>query len=261
MNVLFYDILQLSDAPEELISPDLADVSEETSFSVTLDKVREFDCIGIGYTDATRVYINDETIVVNDTGDFPDSYKNGLYLIDKQTTDKLEISHNGSYIGRIAAGTKRKLGAAPSREPGLWTTADNRTTLSGQVVPGAGGVSGRKIGVTFTYKFTYDIFKDIELAYPEQLSKNYPIFIEFTQEEYYRDYTKKMVLGPGSVTDMVLGSTGGDMILGNATDYTEKGRFPWGKLYAYMDGIEEFVFQSSVNRFLYSQGITLQEAY
>lgn len=260
MYILFYDYLQSSNAPAELISPSLADVSTETSFSITIDRQREFDCVGIGYTDATTVTVNGVTIQVDDPGDFPTSYSNGLYLIDKQATDKVTISHNGTYIGRIAIGLKRLLGCSPSREPGLWSTEEQRTTLSGQTVPGSGGVAGRKMGVTVTYKYDYDTYKDIQLAYPGQLSKGYPVFIAFTQEEYSRDYTKDLVLGATGV-DLYLGATGVDLILGNATNYKEVGRFPWGKLYAYINGIDDFILQSSVNRFLYSRNHTLEERY
>jgi hypothetical protein len=263
MDILIYDIIQLSDAPEELKTPSLADVSTDTEFDITLDKTREIDCIGIGNTDATRVTINGENISLIDTGDYPESYANGLYDITFQTVGDLEISHNGSYIGRIGVGLKRCLGVSPSIQTGFWSTQNNRKTLSNQVVPGAGGVSGRKQGVKFTYKFTWDIFNDLQLAYPNQLSRNFPFFMAFSsKEEYFRNFDKDMLLGPAPISDMVLGDAPvTDMILGNASNFTEEGRFPWGKLYATWDGVEDFILQSSVNRFLYSKAATFMEAY
>lgn len=220
MYLLINDFMQSSDAPEELISPALADACTETPITVTLDAERTFDCVGIGYTDATTVTVNSQPITITNPSPYPDSYKNGLYLITSVTSDTITISHNGTYLGRLAVGLKRLLGCAPSREPGFWTTEVNRETLSGQVIPGAGGISGRQIDVDFRYKFTQAIFNDIEVAYASQLSKGFPLFMAFTQEA---------------------------------------SRMPWARLYGKTDN--QLLFQSSVNRFLYSRLFRFEERY
>ena len=222
MKVLFYDYMQMSDAPSTLISADLSDKYTTTSVSVTLDEPRTFDCIGIGNTDATTITINSESITITDPSPYPDSYKNGLYLLDSsQTTDTVEIAHDGTYLGRLALGQSRSLGAAPAREPGFYSTNSDRQTLSMNTIPGAGGVTGRKIDVDFRYKFTEDMFRDIELAYPEQIGRGFPLF----------------------------------MIFDNETS-----RIPWERLYG-KPSDKELLFQSSVNRFLYSRKFSFSEAY
>ena len=217
MKILINDVLQYATAgvPDELISPSLADRDNATSYSITLDTTRDIDCFGIGNTDATEVTINGDTITLASTD------KNGLYLLTSElSTSSLTITHNGSYIGRLAVGKSRSLGAAPAREPGFYTTAEPRITASGQVVEGAGGVSGRTIQLDFRYKFTQDIFDDIEAAYEGQISRGFPFFLYFDKETH---------------------------------------RMPWERLYASSD--QELVFQSSVNRFLYSRRMTFTERF
>ena len=221
MKILFYDYMQESDAPSTLISPALSDTYSGTSFTVTLSQSRTFDSVGIGYTDADNITINGETISLPDPSPYPDSYRNGLYLITAQTTDTLVISHDGSYIGRLAVGMARELGAAPSREPGFYSTNSDRETLSMQTIPGAGGVTGRKIQVDFRYKFTETIVNDIELAYPGQIGRGYPLFLYFD--------TSCLV-------------------------------WPWARLYGKPTD-KEWVFESSARKYLYSYKINFKEAF
>lgn len=222
MKILFYDYMQESNAPSTLLSPALSDVYTTASLTVTLDQSRTFDSVGIGYTDATSLTINGETITISDPSPYPDSYKNGLYILDTpQTTDTLVISHNGSYLGRLAVGPARELGAAPSREPGFYSTNSDRETLSMQTIPGAGGVTGRKIQVDFRYKFDEDTVRDIELAYPAQIGRGYPFFLWFD--------TTKLV-------------------------------WPWARLYG-KPNKKEILLQSSVRKFLYSYKMMFSEAY
>ena len=215
--------MQSSDAVSTLISPALSDTTTASPGTIDLGSSKTFNAVGIGYTDATTVTVDGEAITVTNPTPYPGSYRNGLYaLTSSHTGQNITISHNGTYIGRIALGLSRTIGCAPAREPGLWTTATSRTTLSGQVISGAGGVSGRIITVDARYKIDDDIFSDFELAYAGQISKNYPFFILFDDES---------------------------------------SRFPWTRLYATIDKIESFILQSSVNRFLYSRKFTLKEAF
>lgn len=183
MRILFYDLMQVAaDAPASLISPALADVWLGNSLTVTFANPRSFDCVGIGNTDATVVTVAGQPVVITDQTPFPDDHKNGLYLLQQTTVSSVSITHNGTYIGRLALGMSRRLGCGKAREPGFWTTTQSRTTLSGQVVSGAGGVSGRRIDVDFRYKIDRSVFDDIELAYPGQLSRGYPLFMIFDEE-------------------------------------------------------------------------------
>lgn len=211
MRILIDDKIQASDAPDAIKSPALADYSTLTTVTITLAGTETIDCIGIGGTDAETVTINGTDV----------SYiESGLYMIADTDTDTLTISHDGTYIGRIAAGKSRFLGAAPMREPGFYTTEVTRVTASGQVIPGAGGYSGRRIGLDFRYKIDADIFQDFQDAYATQIAKGFPFFLYFDMETH---------------------------------------RMPWTRLYGRTDN--ELLFQSSVNRFLYSRRFEFQEAF
>ena len=199
MKILINDVIQNSDASDELKSPSLADVEINSIGTITLDATYDINCIGIGYTDATEVIINGETIVPETTE------QNGLYeLVTPLNTNTLVVSHNGTYIGRLAAGLKRTLGASPTNEPGFYTTQTPRVTASGQTVEGAGGVSGRRIDLDFRYKFTETIYTDIQTAYAGQLAKGFPLFMFFdieTRMPYTRLYasTDNNLLFQGAV--------------------------------------------------------------
>lgn len=209
MRILFDDVIQRSDAPDLLKSPSLADIYEFTSETFTLDRPERINCIGIGNTDATELTISgfaksdgiatfDEAAfdsasepptinaVVNLTDYALDdpypyaNYKNGLYILPTELyTNSITISHNGTYIGRLSAGYCPRLKASKSREPGFVSTHQNRETLSGQTIPGAGGISRRRMDVDFRYQFDEVIFNQIKIAHPTQIAKGYPLFICF----------------------------------------------------------------------------------
>lgn len=263
MKILFDDYLQYAvDCPASLCSAPLADIWTGTRAEITLDTERTIDCIGIGYTDATNIEIlvNDDVVFGTlsepsgqdysgfmsgpyvPTMSYPPpipglpemgyesvlyeswtSHKdNGLYLLNSPVTlTKFVIRHNGTFIGRIAIGEYVFLGCSPSREPGLWSTSSSRTTVSGQVVPGAGGITGRQINVEVTYKIDSAAFSVIEQAHSGAYGQGFPVFVYFEKEGH---------------------------------------RFPWERMYA-TNKISEMVFQSSVNRFLYSRQFFFKEAY
>ena len=209
---LVNDFIQFSDAADALKSPDLSDVYYFMNATITLDQTREIDCIGIGYTDATTITVNGEAITYDE---------NGLYELQTTlNTDTLTVSHDGMFIGRLAAGKKRSLGSAPTREPGFYSTHVPRTTVAGNVVPGAGGITGKRIGVDFRYKIDEDIYQDFVDAYPTQVGKGFPFFLYFDKEQH---------------------------------------RMPYKRLYAATDN--ELLFQSSVNRFLYSRRFDYSERF
>jgi len=116
MKILFYDRIQDSDAPDSLKSASLADKLTDSSFVITFDASETINCFGIGNTDATEITINAQVISLIGIG----KYKNGLYLLTTAITGTvLTISHNGTYIGRLAAGQYVQLGCSPAREPGF----------------------------------------------------------------------------------------------------------------------------------------------
>lgn len=178
---LINDRIQNSDAPDELKSQSLADISEDTSWTITLDGVYDIDCIGVGNTDSTQITINGEVVTLEGT----EQHKNGLYVLTTPlNTDTLTISMDGTYIGRIGVGKSRFFGCAPAREPGFYTTAVPRTTASGQGIDGAGGIVGRRIGLDFRYKIDQDIFQDFQDAMSNQISKGFPYFMYFDKEQH-----------------------------------------------------------------------------
>lgn len=218
MKILINDFVQDSDAPDDLKSPSLSDYYEDlTSFDIDFGENKTCDCIGFGYTDATTVNVTtvsglDKDITVDGSG---------LYEFPSTTDDIFTVSHDGSYIGRVALGLARSLGVAPTREAGFYTTAEPRVTASGQVIPGAGGYYGKRLSVDFRYKIDEDIFDDIEAAF-EYISQGYPWFMLFSTKE--------------------------------------QERLPWARMYASPDD-PEMLLQSSVNRFLYSRQFDFFERF
>jgi len=219
MKILINDLLQFSDLPEDLKSPGLADRVANTgtltvNFSIPNDYStfaifpgtlsqpgatlsqpgitlsqpmaitgsNEFDCIGIGGTDATVVIINNTIIINSPNGK---KFENGLYEIGRSVTaNQITISHNGSYMGRIAVGKCHKIPISPSREPGFYSSVTPRRSLSGQVIPTAGGYGGGKIGVDFRYKINAEIIEDFRRAYVTQTMQGYPFFIDFDNTKW-----------------------------------------------------------------------------
>ena len=229
MNILIRDIMQeIENIPNELKSSALADVHEFTEYITAFlpDGSDGFDCVGIGNTDATEITIefftNDtsyESVVSID--DLP-PIQNGLYLLEKPLrlinfTDeltfdgetalidgvpwivevnesfsdyKMKITHNGSYFGRIAIGKFRKLGTAIAKEIGFYSTEEISETLSGQVIPGAGGYFGRTLDLDVRYKIEKEVYNDIYKAF-KYISKGYPYFIELSDEAHKMPDTLK----------------------------------------------------------------------
>jgi hypothetical protein len=199
MKILIRDIMQESDAPAKLISPALSDRYTTSNIIDLIDLAADndgIDCIGIGYTDATEVKVIlykdsdflENTITITRTA----PYQNGLYLLTTPYTptgdseydfDTIRIEHNGTYIGRVGLGKYRELGTAVSKELGFFTTSESRRTLSGQIIPGAGGYSGRSIDLDVRYKIDSDVYADIERAY-NYIMRSYPYFLLLDCEQH-----------------------------------------------------------------------------
>jgi hypothetical protein len=176
--------------PAEIKSPALADrYNASVTFTATFDDAETVNCIGIGYTDATEIEIDDgittpQIITLPVRTDITRKYNNGLYLLTEMTSDTYTITHNGNYIGRVGIGEYRTLGTAPSKEIGFYTTTESRETLSGQTIPGAGGYYGRRFVADIRYKFDEDVYNDLETAYQTQIQRSYPYFILLDDEQH-----------------------------------------------------------------------------
>lgn len=185
MKILIDDKLQrASGMPAEVLSPALSDkYTTAVIFNAVFDESEVVDCIGVGYTDATEIEVTDGSDSVTVT--IAASNKNGLYLLGETfESDTLTIEHNGTYIGRIALGKYRTLGTSPTKEIGFYTTNESRKTLSGQVIPGAGGYSGRRFEADVRYKIDEDVYEDIATAYNDQISKGFPYFLLLDDEQH-----------------------------------------------------------------------------
>lgn len=187
MKILLNDKMQLTDAPDQVKSPALSDIYKTSNtFDIEFDNDELINCIGIGYTDASEVYIYagseyPETVYI--TQEYP--FYNGLYLLDNALTDdQFTIEHNGNFIGRVGMGEYRTLNTNPTKEHGFYTTTESRTTLSGQVIPGAGGFFGRRVNLDVRYEITESIYNDIYDAYESQIMKMYPYFLLLDDEQH-----------------------------------------------------------------------------
>lgn len=212
MKILIDDFIQYSDAPDTLKSPELSEITESNSFTIDLGSSKNIDCIGIGYTDATVLIINSQSI---------NFIENGLYQINSLTAQVLTITHNGTFIGRLAVGKYREIKTSPSKEVGFYTTNNPRLTASGQIIAGSGGVSGRKINIDSRYKIDDIIYQDFTDAMSTQIGKNYPLFIDFDKENF---------------------------------------KIPFRYFYGSLDK-NALTFQNSINRFLYSVRFNFTERF
>jgi hypothetical protein len=169
---------------------------------MTVIGTNEFDCLGIGGTDASELTINGSVTITSDDGL---SFKDGLYRLPQiLQAGVITIEHNGTYLGRLACGTCRRMCISPSREPGFYTNIRPRETLSGQRIAAAGGYGGQIIGVDFRYKIDRDIYTDFQLAYNTQIMQGFPFFIDFENDDWlpmnkFYGYTDNNLLFQSSV--------------------------------------------------------------
>jgi hypothetical protein len=263
VKILFYDIIQLSDAPKELRTAALADAWSGTEVTIALDQPRLITCAGIGHTDASYLSMSfalDQPLIIDgnspgitwyDGGpdaagaefgppqydviidsNFPDApspaeqiffiQENGLYRIKPVIADRITLAHDGAYIGRFGAGEAVDLRTAIAKEPGWASTAESRKTLSGQILPGAGGYSYRTVSLDARYKIDERAVNEIEAAYPGQIAQGYPFFLLFDREA---------------------------------------ARLPFLRLYAQDAKYGEYVLQGGVNRYLFSRKFEFVECF
>jgi hypothetical protein len=257
VKVLFYDSIQLSNAPKELRSPALAEKWEGTDVVIILDQPREITGIGITYTNARQIDLSfnlAELIIIEGNTDAPQKIYddgadlvqydleidsnvhatagatfqtimfngNGLYRIKPIVTDRITLIHDGSYIGRFGAGVAVDLRTAIAKEPGWASTAESRKTLSGQIIPGVGGYTYRTVSLDVRYKISAKALNEIEAAYKDQIGRGYPYFLMFDREA---------------------------------------ARLPFLRLYARDTKTTEYVFQGGINRYLFSRKFDFEECF
>ena len=131
------------------------------------------------------------------------------------------VSGSGITIGRIAAGRAVNIPTAISKEPGYQSTAEPRKTLSGQIMPGAGGYNYKILSLDSRYKLDRTAFNEIEAGY-RQIGNGYPFFIDLSDEEY---------------------------------------KLPYNFLYATEKNQRQMSFESGVRKFLYSRRWDFEEAF
>jgi hypothetical protein len=221
MRILFNDVIQYSDAPKEIKSPALSEMTSLTGpVTITLDRQYPINAIGIGGTDGI-----DFTITFNDANNTVFQFQfteSGLYLMDK-TVDAsvVTIASNASYIGRIGAGIGVHIPTAIAKEPAFCSTAEPRTTLSGQVIPGAGGYNYRTVSLDSRYKIGPSAMGELKAGY-SYIGKGCPFFIDLSVESY---------------------------------------KLPFPKLYAVERNQRQMSFESGVRRFLYSRRFEFEERF
>lgn len=181
MKILLYDKAQdATSIPEKIITGALADKYVGSSFPVVLAQSEKIDVIGLGYTDATEITITSGSNVRT----IPYTSK-GLYSVQEFTSSSFTVTTNGTYLGRMAFGEGLSIGLSPQREPGRFTTNQNRTTASGNPIPGAGGYSGKSFGFDVRYKLGSSFFDQLDKAYDTQISKGFPVFVDFEKSNLY----------------------------------------------------------------------------
>jgi hypothetical protein len=224
MNILFYDVLQDSNAPKELISSSLADYySNSSELKIVFREPSFIDCAGVGYMDGGGVVIDltdingasfQETILFKE---------NGLYLLQGKYENIKEINvlFNCSRIGRLALGRAVNLKTSIPKEPALVSTNKPRVTLSGQAIDGLSGYNYWRVSLDSRYKIDMEKMNEIIKGFPA-LGGGLPMFISFEEE---------------------------------------KNRLPFERLYANEKDQQELSFESSINKSLFSRRFIFEERF
>jgi hypothetical protein len=224
LNIIFYDVLQESDAPKELLSPSLADTYTTPEYlEITLNNPAVINSIGIGYTDTETFNIE-----LTDSNNMVFSFivnfsENGLYLLDKtvENIKEIKFTFTGSYVGRIGLGKAVNLKTSIPKEPTLVSTNKPRITLSGQVIEGLGGYNYRRINLDTRYKIGEEELEEIIKGFPV-LSKGHPLFVSFEDEQ---------------------------------------NRIPFKRMYCNDKNQQQISFESSINKYLFSRKFVFEERF
>jgi len=259
MKILFYDAMQDSDAPDTLKSPSLKDtyLFDSGPLSVEFSKPAAIDCVGIanclpgakititaqrnkyaiiGGNAETQAFetallggdagltFDDITIGDSEFDTFEITFtEDGLYLFDKNpfTYQALTIEAPDVTVGRLALGRAVDVPTSVAKEPGYRSTAAPQSTLSGQVIAGAGGYAYRAVSLESRYKIGPEAMEEIASGY-RAIGAGYPFFIDLSTESY---------------------------------------KLPFDKLYATEKSQQAMIFAGGINRFLYSKRWDFEEAF
>jgi hypothetical protein len=226
MKILFNDIIQYSDASENIKSPMLSETTyiEDNQLIINFDNPRPLNSIGIGNVDYEAMTIYDgwkadaiyndvidgghaDTIFENilDSLRFIISFndvmntvfifryeKSGLYVMPKTITASIMTINsniNINIIGRIGAGMAINIPTAIAKEPSFNSTSEPRTTLSGQLVNGVGGYNYKTISLDSRYKINSFGINELKEGY-KYIGMGYPFFIDLSVENYKLPYSK-----------------------------------------------------------------------
>ena len=228
MRILFNDLIQKITVSNGAIrTPSLADVAYTTGggyiagFNFDQWSPVRINAIGIGNTDGTWFEFRDishnrPTVTINFSG-------NGLYPIPEMPNDleNIDVYSDATYVGRIAMGLAMQIGTSVRKEPSFNSTAEPRTTLSGQVIPGRGGHIFRAVSLDSRYKIDEAMMNEIKEGY-KYIGMGYPFFINLEDEAY---------------------------------------KLPFDRLYAIDRNQMAMGFESGVKRFLYSRRWDFEERF
>jgi hypothetical protein len=197
-------------------------LSNNKTIEIKLLEPSTINCYGVGNTNSKLIgiYLIDTFDNVYDEKHSFD--KNGLYMLSQEYENikQINIMFSGTHIGRIGAGYAINLKTAVPKEPTLISTAKPRVTLSGQSILGLGGYNYWSISLDTRYKIDKDKLNNIIAGYP-LLSKGYPMFISFNNEE----------------------------------------KLPIKRMYGAEKNQQELGFESSINKPLYSRRWVLEERF
>ena len=248
MIILFSDLIQESDAAQALKTPALSDTLNLTyPLVINFPEPVEISAVGIGNTDGrffdfAFIGTDDRGILSTQAGEniITDSgfalgvtstvetainiiYEGaGLYPLGVNlSVKKIIITSDASFIGRLGAGRGVKICTSVAKQPGWNSTSEPRITLSGQIVPGAGGYNYRTLSLDSRYKMGPEAIREIIDGYKE-IGLGYPFFIDLTTESY---------------------------------------KLPYSKLYATENNQREWVMEGGIMQFLYSYRYQFREAF
>jgi hypothetical protein len=224
VNILFYDLLQNSNAPKKLTSASLADYyTTPAELEMELPEAGAVDCVGIGYMNSDILLID---LIDEGENTFTETINfqtNGLYLLSKKYQNIVQINFHFSStrVGRIGIGRAVNIKTSIPKEPNLVSTNSPRVTLSGQVIEGLGGYNYWHVTLDSRYKIDEEKLREIIKSFP-YLSKGLPLFVSFEEE---------------------------------------KNRLPFSRLYCNDTKQQNISFESSINKYLFSRKFVFEERF
>jgi len=147
----------------------------------------------------------------------------GLYMLPREYSVRtLRVSlEGGTRIGRLAFGRAFDIPTTPAKELSYASTATEQLSVSGQLIPGAGGYGYRTLSLDSRYKLGPEALREIEAGY-KIIGKGYPFFMDLESDVY---------------------------------------KLPFSKFYGIERSQKNWVFQGGVTRFKYSMKFNFEECF